>query len=86
MVHTVDELFAGDSLESLNDVLWNLDGKTRTPAEVRAAFDGLPDATKIVAAIWGLSDTEFKDAAYLYFKRHGIPVLKADGGAPCPTP
>ncbi len=86
MIHTVDELFAGDGWEGLHDVLCNLDGKARTPAEVRAAFDALPDSVKIKAMIWGLSDTEFGDAAYLHFKRHGVPVLKADGGTPCPTP
>ncbi len=86
-MRTVDDLFANDGeWLSMSGVLFDLDGRTRTLSETRAAFNVLPDHIQAEALAWGLSDTEFRESVYLYFKRHGIPTPKADGGTPCPTP
>lgn len=65
---TTDELFAGDDWGSLHDVVVEFDGKSRTKEEIRAIFDKLPERMRNTAHLWGLSDTVFRDEAYVYLR------------------
>lgn len=57
---------------SLHDVLTeirvelDLENKEYTRAQLEKVFSTLSDATKTVAREWGLSDTVFRDSAYVY--------------------
>lgn len=65
----IDVLFANkNAVASFHDVLVEIEAREYSETECREAFDKLPDNIKFVALQWGLSDTEFRDAAYVYLK------------------
>lgn len=65
-----EDLFADDGWESLHDVVVELDCKSRTKEEIRAIFDKLPERVRDTAHQWGLSDTVFRDGAYVYLSKN----------------
>ena len=67
---TTEDLFADDGWEGLHDVVVQLDGKSRTKDEIRAIFNRLPERVKDTAHQWGLSDTVFRDEAYVYLSKN----------------
>ncbi len=59
--------------DAINEVRYPADILKYTVGELRAAYDVLPDHIKFTALEWGLSDTEFRDSAYVWFKNNGLP-------------
>lgn len=69
-MRSLDELFDGDEWLSFSDVTFEIDGKTRTCAELKDLFTSLPVNIRDEAHLFGLSDTVFRDNAYEYFCLH----------------
>lgn len=69
-MYSLDELFDGDEWLSFSDVTSEIDGKTRTCAELKDLFLNLPVNIRDEAHQFGLSDTVFRDNAYEYFCLH----------------
>ena len=65
---TTEDLFADDGWLGLYGVVSELDRQNRTKDEIRAIFEALPEDVKNTAHLHGLSDTEFKDEAYVYLR------------------
>jgi hypothetical protein len=72
----IDELFGTDEKGykdwlSFHDVLAEITPREYTLEECRVAFDRLPDNIQFLALEWGLSDTVFRDDAYVWLKNNG---------------
>lgn len=67
-----DELFnEPGEVNSFSDVLVDIELSNNLKVDTfdrRKAFDLLPDDMIFTALQWGLSDTEFREAAYKWFK------------------
>lgn len=71
---TTDEMFATvDQWGGFHDALFEIDEKERTAGELRVLFETLPEEIRNIAHCWGMSDTVFRDDAYVYFRDNGIP-------------
>jgi len=78
----IDSLFADDSewhsfYDAVVDALPEFDRKF-TKEQLVVIFKSLPYADQAVALAWGLSDTCFRDSAFVHIRAHGIPNLTED--------
>ena len=68
-MYTKEELFQNDfGLNSLHDIFVEFIDKQLKDEMVLELFDRLPEHTRNEAHCWGLSDTVFRDDAYLFFR------------------
>lgn len=58
-------------LNHLADALpYDCDSKNYSEADLKAIWDKLPGNIKSIAYAWGTSDTEFRDAAFVWLRDH----------------
>lgn len=76
---TVNELFEDkDEVASFHDCVvealsWSYEqGKALTPETLRKVFDALPEHVRDVAHSWGMSDTPFRDDAFVFIRHHPV--------------
>lgn len=67
---TEKELFTGSGWESFHDILIEIYKFDYTIEHALMIFNKLPTEIKDVAHCWGLSDTPFKDDAYVYLRNN----------------
>jgi len=72
-MYSTDELFAGNGADCLHDVFAELDSLSgrevdRSPARLRELFESLPEAIRDIAHSWSLSDSVFRDEAFVYYR------------------
>lgn len=69
-MYTTDELFSDVSeWGGFHDVVFNVQGKSLDPEELREVFESLPETIRNIAHSWGCSDTVFRDEASVYLRK-----------------
>ena len=67
MILDSDDLFEGNKWHSFSDVLLELDLPTKKEDCIKQ-FERLPASIQLIAFEWGLSDTPFRDEAYVWLR------------------
>jgi hypothetical protein len=75
----IDTVFAGDFEwrsfhDAVTEAVRDFDRKF-TKEQLVVIFKSLPFTDQAEALSWGLSDTCFRDSAFVYIREHGIPSL-----------
>jgi Tfp pilus assembly protein PilN len=72
MIGNTDDLFAEQSeAGSFHDVVADVTGESSIPVEqLKMIFSRLPRHVQMTALQWGLSDTVFRDQAFVYLREH----------------
>ncbi len=69
-MYSAEELFSSVSeWGGFHDVVVELTGESLGPKQLRVLFDSLPEQTRNIAHCWGMSDTVFRDEAYVFLSK-----------------
>ncbi|MEN9919926.1 MAG: hypothetical protein RL662_2362 [Bacteroidota bacterium] len=67
---TIELDYSDHDLDMLHDVIIDTLGVSLNHDGILAVFESLPKHIRITAFDWGMSDTGFRDAAYVYLQEH----------------
>lgn len=67
-MYTTEELFEDNGAGYLHDVMLEATGKSYSESEIILIWNELPEHIQNIAHCWSLSDTVFRDEAFVYIK------------------